>query len=315
MARGKYEELIDGETWAYIDQVNAWYPPETISLTIEGQRRVYDAMCRAFHSGYPAGVGTRDSLIETSDRSIPIRRYRAEGKTRQPTVVYYHGGGFVLGGLDSHDDICAELCAGTGYDVISVDYKLAPEHVHPAAFDDARAAFDWVAAKDDLPVVLCGESAGGNLAAAVAHATRCYRRPAIGQVLIYPGLGGDMSGRSYVEHGEAPMLTLRDIEFYRDIRTGNRDLADDPTLAPLRDMDFSGLPPTVVFTAECDPVSSDGEAYRDRVIAAGGRAWWYEEPRLVHSYLRARKTVGRAREGFARIVAAVAALGKGDWPY
>ncbi|TIX55624.1 MAG: alpha/beta hydrolase, partial [Mesorhizobium sp.] len=151
-----------------------------------------------------------------------------------------------------------------------------------------------------------------------AHATRHHPRPAIGQVLIYPDLGGPEPGGkesagSYVEHAEAPLLTLSDIEYYRQVRSGKTQSPADPTFLPLRDSDFSGLPPTVVVTAQCDPLSSDGEAYRDRILAAGGRAWWYEEPRLVHSFMRARKTVPRASEAFTRIVAAIATLGKGEW--
>ncbi|MER8483065.1 alpha/beta hydrolase [Mesorhizobium sp. M1322] len=310
--RGKYATLLEPALWIYIDRVNAWYPPE-MDLPVDKQRAVYDAMCRAFHPGYPAGVEASDGTVAAGGHAIPIRRYQLAGKAPQATVVYYHGGGFVLGGLDSHDDICAEICAGTGFAVLSADYRLAPEHLHPAAFDDALAVFEWAAAKTGLPVVLCGESAGGNLAAAVAHAARRHPRPAIGQVLIYPELGGDESAGSYVEHAAAPLLTLSDIEFYRQVRSGKAQSPDDPTFLPLRDTDFSGLPPTVIVSAQCDPLSSDGEAYRDRILAAGGRAWWYEEQRLVHSFLRARKTVPRAGEAFTRIVAAIATLGKGDW--
>ncbi|MER8436572.1 alpha/beta hydrolase [Mesorhizobium sp. M1393] len=309
--RGKYATLLEPALWAYIDRVNAWYPPE-MDLPVDKQRAVYDAMCRAFHAGTPTGVETSDNTV-AGDHAIPIRRYQLAGKAPQAMVVCYHGGGFVLGGLDSHDDICAEICAGTGFAVLSADYRLAPEHLHPAAFDDALAVFEWAASTGGLPVVLCGESAGGNLAAGVAHAARRHPRPAIGQVLIYPELGGDESAGSYVEHAEAPLLTLSDIEFYRQVRSGKAKSPDDPTFLPLRDSDFSGLPPTVVVTAQCDPLSSDGEAYRDPFLAAGGRAWWYEEPRLVHSFLRARKTVPRAAEAFTRIVAAIATLGKGEW--
>jgi acetyl esterase len=110
-------------------------------------------------------------------------------------------------------------------------------------------------------------------------------------------------------------LTVRDLLFYRDIRAGDRQSTDDPTLAPLCDTDFSGLPPTAIVTAQCDPLSSDGEVYRDRIVAAGGQAWWQEEPGLVHGYLRARHMARRARASFARIVAALAALGKGQWPH
>ena len=111
------------------------------------------------------------------------------------------------------------------------------------------------------------------------------------------------------------MLTLRDIEYYREIRTGGPEDAGDITLSPLADSDFSRLPPTVIVTAECDPLSSDGETYRDRILAAGGKAWWFEEPGLVHSFLRGRHTIARARAGFARIADAVGALGKRQWPY
>jgi len=313
-SRGKYETRLDPALWAYIDSVNAWYPPEIIGLPIDKQREIYDRLCRAFHQGCPPGVKASDGLIAASGRDIPVRRYQRAGTAARAMVLYFHGGGFILGGLDSHDDICAELCAGTGFDVLSVDYRLAPEQLHPAAFDDAVTAFEWAAAATDLPLVLCGESAGGNLAAAVAQATRRHVGAAIGQVLIYPELGGDESIGSYIEHAEAPLLSVADIAFYRDVRSARRQSPDDPTFAPLRDRDFSGLPPTVIVTAECDPLSSDGETYRDRIVASGGKAWWHEEPRLVHSFLRARATVPAAAAAFARIVVAVAALGRGEWP-
>jgi hypothetical protein len=119
MKRGKYEELIDGEIWAFIDRTNQWYPPETTRFPIERQRAIYDAMCREFHGGYPPGVRARDRLIDALGRSMPMRCYHVDGTPPAAMIVYYHGGGFILGGLDSHDDICAELCAGTGYDVLS----------------------------------------------------------------------------------------------------------------------------------------------------------------------------------------------------
>ncbi|ESX48084.1 alpha/beta hydrolase [Mesorhizobium sp. C416B] len=306
-----YKTLIDAETWAFIEKTNSYYPPDTIDYTIAQQRAIYDRMCREFFAGYPDGVTAETTIIAGHD--IPIRIYRSASPNRAAMVLYIHGGGFILGGLDSHDDVCAELCARTGFEVVSIDYRLAPEHLHPAAFDDALHAFEWAASNYDCPILLCGDSAGGNLCAALAHATRSHAKKSIGQVLIYPGLGGDRSQGSYLTHAEAPMLTVRDLDFYRDIRTGGLDGTGDITLYPLADADFIGLPPTVLITAQCDPLSSDGEAYRDRVLAAGGHAAWFEEPGLVHGYLRARHTVGRARASFNRIVEAVSVLGKGDW--
>lgn len=310
-----YSSLIDAETWAFIERTNSFYPPDTIDYTIADQRRVYDAMCREFFAGYPDCVSVEDSSIETRTRGIPIRVYRPGSSDTAAMVLYFHGGGFILGGLDSHDDVCAELCARTGYDVVSVDYRLVPEHVHPAAFDDAMAAFEWAAATYRCPILLAGDSAGGNLAAAVAHHVRADSHAPIGQILIYPGLGGDTTKGSYVTHADAPMLTMRDLVFYKDIRTGGADVTNDVSYMPMCDPDFSSLPATAIFTAECDPLSSDGEAYRDRVLAAGGKAYSVEEKGLVHGYLRARHTVGRARDSFTRIVEATRALGKGNWPY
>lgn len=312
--RPDYERLIDAEMWAFVAETNRWFPPESSSLPIERQRTIYNAMCRSFHAGRPPGVSAHDRSIDGPDGPLTIRRYRPARSAPQATVLYFHGGGFVLGDLDSHDDICAEICARTGFEVLSADYRLAPEHPHPAAFEDACAAFDWAAA-GDLPVVLCGESAGGNLAAAVAHARRAPGNTAIGQVLIYPDLGGDVTADSYVIHAAAPLLSTTDVLFYRDVRFVGAAGRPDPTTAPLLDTDFSGLPPTVVVTAECDPLTSDGEAYCDRIVAAGGRARWQEEAGLIHSFVRARHRSRRAGKGFERILEAIAALGKGDWPY
>lgn len=314
LQRADYERLMDAEMWAFIAKTDRWFPPDTSGMPIEQQRTIYNAMCRGFHAARPHGVSVHDEAIERPGGNLMLRHYRMRAEP-QATVLYYHGGGFILGDLESHDDICAEICARTGFDVLSADYRLAPEHPHPAAFDDACAAFDWTAAVSDRPVVLCGESAGGNLAAAVAHARRAHGKAAVGQVLIYPGLGGDVTTGSYVTHAEAPLLSTKDVLFYHGARFGAQGDHDDPTTAPLAGTDFSGLPPTVIVTAQCDPLSSDGEAYRDRINAAGGRAWWREEAGLTHSFVRARHLSRRAAQGFDDVLAAIAALGKGEWPY
>jgi acetyl esterase len=272
-------------------------------------------MCREFFAGYPEGVTAETKAIAEEGHDIPIRIYRNQTPDHAALVLYYHGGGFILGGLESHDDVCAELCKRTGYEVVSVDYRLAPEHLHPAAFDDALAAFEWAIATDSRNILLCGDSAGGNLAAGVSHATRGHRRRPAGQVLIYPGLGGDHTKGSYVTHAEAPMLTMRDMIFYKDVRTGGADVSDDITYAPLKDANFANLPPTVIVSAECDPLSSDGQAYCERMAADGGRCAWFNEKGLVHGYLRGRHTVRRARASFTRIVEAVKTLGSGEWIY
>ncbi|MEX0285470.1 MAG: alpha/beta hydrolase [Paracoccaceae bacterium] len=304
-----YDSLIDAETWAFIRDTAKYYPEDAVELSIEDQRRVYDEMCRAFHQGYPDGVKVED----LDANGVPVRVYSAG----QPTVnvVYYHGGGFVVGGLESHDDVCAELHANTGYRVIAVDYRLAPEHKHPAAFEDSWTATEWVAARYEGDLVLCGDSAGGMLAAGVAHHARGRLDRVVGQVLIYPGVGGDLDAGSFVTHANAPMLTRDDILFYEKVRCDGPPPSGDYTYRPLEDPDFAGLPPTVVYTAECDPIADGGREYVERVREADGRAEWVLEHGLVHGYLRGRTTVTRARDSFERIVLAVEALGQGLWPY
>ncbi len=310
-----YTRLLDAETWAFIERTNSYYPADTAEQTIDQQRKVYDRMCREFFAGYPKGVSVENGVIAEEDHNVPIRIYRSQTPNETALVLYFHGGGFTLGGLESHDDVCAELCARSGYEVVSVDYRLAPEHLHPAAFDDALAAFEWAVATDKRNILLCGDSAGGNLAAAVSHATRGHKRRPVGQVLIYPGLGGDRSKGSYVTHAEAPMLSMRDLVVYKDMRSGGADVSGDISYAPLKDANFANLPPTVIVAAECDPLSSDGQAYCERMRAEGGRCVWFNEKGLVHGYLRARHSVGRARASFTRIVEAVETLGQGGWIY
>ena len=301
-----YATLIDGPTWAFIRTSEAAYPPDTASLTIAEQRTIYDRMCRAFFQGYPMGIIARDEALA----GVNCRIYSGQN----PVVLYLHGGGFVVGGLDSHDDICAEIRATTGLTVVAADYRLSPEHLHPAALHDTLSVAGYLGAQG--PLLLAGDSAGANLAAAAAHFMR--HEPAVrmlGQVLIYPGLGGDINRGSYLTHANAPMLTRDEVLYYKNIRHAATPDDGDPTTAPLQDTDFANLPPTVTFGAECDPVCDDARAYSAALVAAGGRAHFILEPGLVHGYLRARASVPRAAASFARITAAIAALASGTWPY
>lgn len=307
MSEPDYGLLLDDEVRAYIARGAAFYPPNAVDLSISEQRAVYDAMCADFHAGYPEGVQTWDEPYG----GVPCRRYEAGDS--DTTLIYFHGGGFVVGGLHSHDDVCAEICARGDVRVISVDYGLAPEVAFPACYKDAMAAFAAIRAAFEGRIVMAGDSAGGNLAAAVTHQMRGL---IAGQVLIYPGLGGDATKGSYVTHANAPELTTRDMLFYQTIRTGGTPPpVGDARYAPLQDTNFAGLPPTVVVTAECDPLASDGEAYRDAITATGGQAVWFDEAGLVHGCLRARHVSTRAAAFFDRVVGGVTALANEDWPY
>lgn len=301
-----YSTLIDAPTRAFIEAANACYPADTASLSITQQRAIYDAMCRSFHRGYPSGIVSEDRLMA----GVPCRIFPGA----YPALIYLHGGGFVVGGLESHDDICAEIRAATGLTVVCVDYRLSPEHLHPAALQDTLAVARAVAREG--PILLAGDSAGGNLACAAAHAFRNEPEVTVlGQVLIYPGLGGDVDAGSYLAHAHAPMLTREDVLVYAGIRHGGEVPQADPTVSPLHDTDFADLPPTVTFAAGCDPLCDDAATYAQAVRRAGGLAQSVTEQGLVHGYLRARHSVPRAAASFARITTALSALARREWPY
>ena len=305
MTAPDYQDLIDAPTWAFIARTNSFYPPETATFPIEKQREIYDRMCQAFDQPYPPSVTSRDEAIA----GVPCRIYPG----RDPVVVYLHGGGYVVGGLHSHDAVCADIRARTGLTVVSVDYRLSPEHLHPAAFDDACVVIRALGAMG--PVILAGDSAGGNLCAAASHALRGSGVAILGQVLIYPGLGGDMDRGSYLTHAHAPMLTRDDVLFYKDIRHGAPPPEGDATVSPLQDRDFSCLPPTLAIAAECDPLADDAHDYAAKITAAGGLAHAVIEPGLVHGYLRARHSAPRAAASFDRITAAITAFAETRWPF
>ncbi|MCV2870557.1 alpha/beta hydrolase [Defluviimonas sp. WL0002] len=305
-----YAKLISDEIWAFIRKTQASYPDDTASFSIEDQRRVYDAMCASFRVPHPPGVTTTDR----SHAGVPCREYLCGDA--DVTVVYFHGGGYVVGGLESHDDVCAEICARTGYRVVSVDYRLAPEHRHPAAFEDCRNATRAIHQAHGGSIILAGDSAGANLAAATAHALRGSGVPLIGKVLIY-GAFADTIGTtgSYATHAQAPLLTRDDMVFYRDIRMPEgQSTKGDPTAAPLADTDFAGLPPAFLLAAECDPLCDDSPDYASRIAAAGGRAHCEIAPGLVHGFLRARHMSPQAAAAFDRITGAIAAFGRGEFP-
>ena len=311
----KYFDLLDDETIKFITRTEAFYPADAINAPIEKQREYYNALCREFDTGYPEGVTAKDRTITDGDVSFQVRDYVKSGVEPRAHVLFFHGGGFVVGGLESHDSICAEFCDGTNCLLTSVDYRMAPEYLHPASFQDCLTSFNQLTLMTDLPIVLAGDSAGGNLAAAVAHAVREHPKAPIGQLLIYPGLGGDQRKGSYVTHANAPMLTVADIDFYKEIRSSNLELDGDPAAAPLHDNDFQNLPHTVAITAECDPLSHDGKDYCEAIVNSGGKAIWIEEEGLVHGYLRARTTVSRAEASFKRMIKALNMLADRRWDY
>ncbi|MEO4012330.1 alpha/beta hydrolase [Pseudomonas rossensis] len=262
--------------------------------SLGGLRQAYSDMCRAFTPSRPDGL----YVVDFELAGVPVRSYQppvSPPTSGCPCIVYLHGGGWVVGDLDSHDFICAELASTLGVLVIAVDYRLAPEHPFPAAFEDCLGV--WRALRtgpfrlDPERTLVAGDSAGGNLAAALCLALRDAGEPLpAAQVLIYPGLGGNHRLPSRSECVDAPLLSSSDLDCYHALYlrgTGQPGAYAMPLLAE----DFSRLPPALIAVAQFDPLRDDGMLYTERLNAAGVAATLYYGEGLVHGCLRARGQV------------------------
>lgn len=220
---------------------------------------------------------------------IPARCYRpVDAPASAPALVWYHGGGFVIGDLDTTDGVCRALCRRAGIVVVSVDYRLAPEHPFPAAYDDALAAFDQVRSRatelgiDGDRVAVGGDSAGGNLAGGVAQA----RRGAVGfQLLVYPVCDLRHETGSYVENAEGYMLTAELMDWFESNYV-TPDQIDDPRASIARVEDLSGLAPALVLTAGLDPLRDEGEAYAEAMRSAGVAVEAIRYDGLIHGFFQ-----------------------------
>lgn len=287
---------------AFLKRCDEFYPPDAVTATVAQQRRYYDALCAEFSPPLPEGLTKEDGAI---DGRVPIRRYRPAQVRTETMLLYIHGGGFVVGSLESHDAICAEIAARVGAEMVAVDYRLAPEHIWPAQTDDCRAVLLSLLG-DGRKVVLIGDSAGGNLAAGLTLQARDEGwRGVVGQALIYPALGGDLISGSYEEMADAPGLSTADVAYYRSVLQAPQN---DTIAYPLLEDDFRGLPPTFITVAHFDPLRDDGRKYAARLLESGINVWFREEPQMVHAWLRARDMSNGARDGFSALCVAVSRL-------
>ena len=220
-------------------------------------------------------VPTEDRTVRGPGGGIPVRVYRPAADGALPVVVYFHGGGWVIGDIASHDTVCHRLAAGVPAVVVSVDYRLAPEHRYPAAVEDCEAVTGWVALHapelggDPARLAVAGDSAGGNLATVVARRARDAGGPAIAfQLLIYPATDATRSLPSHVENGRGYLLEADTMAWFCDHYLGGGD-PRPPDVSPLFAPDLAGLPPALVVTAEFDPLRDEGEAYAERLRQSG----------------------------------------------
>jgi acetyl esterase len=248
-------------------------------------------------SGRPYPVGEIvDRTFDGPAGKLRVRLYRPAGVAARPlpAILYFHGGGWVIGSLEAYDKVCRYFAARTGCAVVAVDYRLAPEHRFPAAIDDAIAAFRWLAADaatlgiDPARIVLGGDSAGGTIAAVVAQQVRGDAVPPCLQWLVYPVTDLAFESRSFATLGDRFLVTRADMEWTRAHYLKDLREISDPRASPLRAGDLAGLPPALVYTAGFDPLREEGQAYADKMAAAGVRVICREFESLIHGFMGMR---------------------------
>ena len=246
--------------------------------------------------------------IPGPDSEIPIRFYYPAGDPPFAVLVYFHGGGWVIGDLDTHHGVCHALAKTSGCLVVSVDYRLAPEYCHPAAVEDAYAATNWVAENSDAiqadpdRLAVGGDSAGGHLAAVVALMARDRKGPRIDlQVLIYPITNYDFNTPSYSENKEGYMLTRDLMQWFWNHYIKDESEAKNPYVSPLQAENLVDLPAALIITAEYDPLRDEGEAYGKRLQEAGVNVALSRYPGMIHAFIRMTTRLDKAREALDEI--------------
>jgi len=259
------------------------------------------------------GVTSRDRTIPGPAGPLPVRVYTPAGTGPFPVVVYYHGGGWVIASKEVYDGGARGLAKGANAVVVSVDYRLAPEHKFPAAHDDAFAAYQWALRNaatldgDTSRVAVAGESAGGNLAVATAMAARDGRvKLPAAIVAVYPIAGSDTTTPSYVEHAMAKPLDRAGMSWFFGHYLRNADDRRDPRIN-LVGANLEGLPPTTIINAEIDPLRSEGEALAERLRSAGVDVQQRTWAGVTHEFFGMAPVVDKAKEAQAMASSALAA--------
>ena len=291
--------MLHPQAKAFIDLLEQRGVPPTHTLTPADARKFYRER-RAITQPEPGEVAeVRELQADGPHGPIPMRLYRPRGSAAAsvlPVLVYYHGGGWTIGDLDTHDTLCRELCNLSGCAVVAVDYRMGPEHRFPAAVDDVLAATRWVRREavvlgvDPARLAVGGDSAGGNLAAVVAIAARdAGDLPVAFQLLIYPATDMRCVHPSHTTNGQGYLLTSDTIRYFHDqyITDAAHDL--DWRASPLLREDLAGLPPALVLTAGYDPLRDEGLDYARALTAAGNRTSYVCFERQIHGFI----TMGR----------------------
>lgn len=264
---------LDPQVRTFLDQIGAPGAPQLHEVPVDEARRMMEMMSN-FQGAGESVLEVRDVEATGPDGAIPVRVYRPAAGTLA-LLVYFHGGGWVLGSRDTHDRICRALANRTHAVVVSVDYRLAPEHRFPAAAEDAYAATVWAVEQasaldvDADRVAVAGDSAGGNLAAVVSLMARDRGGPGLRhQLLVYPVVDGTREYPSHEENAEGYFLTTATMRWFWGHYAPDAAARRNPYASPIRADDLSGLPPAFVLTAEFDPLRDEGEAYAEALAKA-----------------------------------------------
>ena len=301
---------LDPQVSAFLDQLAAAEAPPPQEQTPEEARAGFALL--AVVTGPPEDpVPTEDRSLPGPNGEIPVRIYRPPGDGLLPVVVYFHGGGWVIGDITSHDTVCHRLASGVPAVVVNVDYRLAPEHRFPAGVEDCDAATRWVSdhaadlGADPARLAVAGDSAGGNLAAVVARRSRDRGGPPIAfQLLIYPATDMTRSLASHTENGTGYLLETDTMTWFLDHYLGGAD-ARQPDASPLFAEDLSGLPPALVVTAEFDPLRDEGEAYAERLAEAGVAVTSSRYDGMIHGFYGMDRVIDTARSATDETVTAL----------
>jgi acetyl esterase len=292
---------LDPTVKAVLDQMAAADQPPIHEQTPAEARAAMGAL--AAMGQYPDELASiTDLSIPGPAGEIPARAYRPQSAEPLPALVYIHGGGWVIGDIESHDSICQQLSTQIPAVVVSVDYRLAPEHPYPAALQDCFAATRWVhghgsdLGADSSRLAVAGDSAGGNLAALVCVKARDEGGPALAfQLLVYPATDLTNSYPSYEENGEGYLLTKDSMRWFVDHYISEAD-RKNPDASPMYVEDLSGLPPALVITAEFDPLRDEGEAYAARLREAGVPAIATRYDGMIHAFFGMDRLLPQAVE-------------------
>jgi acetyl esterase len=301
---------LDQDVREYLDAIAGLPPPHTVPVA--DARAGMEATAAALFGPVAEVASTEDRAIPGPNGPARIRIYRPAGaEPPLPALVYFHGGGWVIGSLDTHDGICRALCARTPCVVVSVDYHLAPEHRFPAAVEDAWAATAWVAERvnelmlEPGRLAVGGDSSGGNLAAVVARRARDRGLPLALQLLVYPVCDHDLDTASYGENATGVGLSRDGMAAFWDHYLGQDGDRSDPDASPLRAADLAGVAPALVMTAEYDVLRDEGEAYAKRLDEAGVPVTLTRYDGVIHGFLRIPAKVARAEPALDECAAAL----------